>query len=197
MDAGVTVIACGGGGIPVMRDETGHIRGLEAVIDKDRTSALLAMQLGVKRLFITTGVDAVYRDYLTENRTALRQKATTISLKLKASGGRQFRRKHGTEDRSRAVLLERGGDEVVVICHPEALLEAFDGNAGTRIPQGEVMNSTSTLPNLDRNTLGLLGKSLMLTSDWSRAEIDALSRWPRAEAADRAGKSGVPADQLA
>ena len=51
------------------------------------------------------------------------------------------------------------------------------------------MNSTSSLPNLDRNTLaGLLGKSLMLTSDWSRAEIDALlAVASRFEAADRAG----------
>ncbi len=62
------------------------------------------------------------------------------------------------------------------------------------------MNSTSTLPNLDRNTLaGLLGKSLMLTSDWSRAEIDALlAVASRFEAADRAGKStAFLPDQLA
>ncbi|MBK7366514.1 MAG: knotted carbamoyltransferase YgeW [Candidatus Eisenbacteria bacterium] len=62
------------------------------------------------------------------------------------------------------------------------------------------MNSTSSLPNLDRNTLaGLLGKSLMLTSDWSRAEIDALlAVASRFEAADRAGKStAFLPDQLA
>lgn len=62
------------------------------------------------------------------------------------------------------------------------------------------MNSTSTLPNLDRNVLsGLLGKSLMLTSDWSRAEIDALlAVASRFEAADRAGKStAFLPDQLA
>ncbi|MBP8137461.1 MAG: carbamate kinase [Candidatus Eisenbacteria bacterium] len=131
VDAGVTVIACGGGGIPVMRDETGHIRGLEAVIDKDRASALLAVQLGVKRLFITTGVDAVYRDYLTENRTALRE--TTISeLKAMAEAGQFPPGSMGPKIEAALYFLERGGDEVV-ICHPEALLEAFDGNAGTRI----------------------------------------------------------------
>lgn len=131
VDAGVTVIACGGGGIPVMRDETGHIRGLEAVIDKDRASALLAVQLGVKRLFITTGVDAVYRDYLTENRTALRE--TTISeLKAMAEAGQFPPGSMGPKIEAALYFLERGGDEVV-ICHPEALLEAYDGNAGTRI----------------------------------------------------------------
>ncbi|MFN8589032.1 MAG: carbamate kinase [Candidatus Eisenbacteria bacterium] len=131
VDAGVTVIACGGGGIPVMRDETGHIRGLEAVIDKDRASALLAVQLGVKRMFITTGVDAVYRDYLTDHRTALRE--TTISeLTAMAAAGQFPPGSMGPKIEAALYFLERGGDEVV-ICHPEALLDAFDGNAGTRI----------------------------------------------------------------
>jgi carbamate kinase len=131
VDAGVTVIACGGGGIPVMRDEAGHIRGLEAVIDKDRASALLAVELGVKRMFITTGVDAVYRDYLTENRTALRE--TTISeLKAMAEAGQFPPGSMGPKIEAALYFLARGGDEVV-ICHPEALLEAYDGNAGTRI----------------------------------------------------------------
>src|SRR5512138_3697100 len=58
VESGVTVIACGGGGIPVVRQADGHIRGLEAVIDKDRTSALLANALGAGRMVITTGVDA-------------------------------------------------------------------------------------------------------------------------------------------
>src|SRR5690349_1379636 len=72
-EAGVTVIACGGGGIPVARDATGRIRGLEAVIDKDRASALLASRLGLARMIITTGVDAIYRDYLTPARRPLRE----------------------------------------------------------------------------------------------------------------------------
>lgn len=131
VDAGVTVIACGGGGIPVMRDEQGHIRGLEAVIDKDRASALLAVQLGVKRMFITTGVDAVYRDYLTEHRTALRE--TTISeLRAMAEAGQFPPGSMGPKVEAALYFLTRGGDEVV-ICHPEALLEAFEGRAGTRI----------------------------------------------------------------
>src|SRR5579884_2387245 len=59
---GVLVIACGGGGIPVVRREQG-IQGVEAVIDKDRASALLALELGVDLFAISTDVDRVYLDY--------------------------------------------------------------------------------------------------------------------------------------
>lgn len=56
---GVVVVACGGGGIPVVRDEAGQLRGVEAVIDKDLASALLASQLGADLLMIPTGVEQV------------------------------------------------------------------------------------------------------------------------------------------
>ncbi|MBI5837698.1 MAG: carbamate kinase [Candidatus Eisenbacteria bacterium] len=128
---GVTVIACGGGGIPVMRGSDGRIRGLEAVIDKDRASALLAVNLGVKRMYITTGVDAVYRDYLTDRRTALRE--TTVSELREMAAQKQFPSgSMGPKVEAAMYFLERGGEEVL-ICHPEALAEAFDGHAGTRI----------------------------------------------------------------
>ena len=131
VDAGVTVIACGGGGIPVMRDGHGNTRGLEAVIDKDRASALLAVRLGVKRMFVTTAVDAIYRDYLTEKRTALRD--TTIAELRALEAGRQFPPgSMGPKVEAAIYFLERGGEEVV-ICHPDALAEAHDGRAGTRI----------------------------------------------------------------
>ncbi|WP_447884179.1 carbamate kinase [Serratia fonticola] len=56
---GCIVIACGGGGIPVIRDEHQQLRGVEAVIDKDLASALLAEQLGADLLMIPTGVEQV------------------------------------------------------------------------------------------------------------------------------------------
>jgi carbamate kinase len=55
----VVVICAGGGGIPVCRDGEGHIRGVEAVIDKDLTAALLARDLGADALLLLTDVDAV------------------------------------------------------------------------------------------------------------------------------------------
>lgn len=69
---GDIVIAAGGGGIPVVRDADGHrLHGVEAVIDKDLCSALLARELGVDCLIIATDVAAVFLDWGTPNQTAL------------------------------------------------------------------------------------------------------------------------------
>ena len=56
---GVLIIACGGGGIAVEELPSGELRGLEAVIDKDRASALLAMEMRAELLMIPTGVPRV------------------------------------------------------------------------------------------------------------------------------------------
>lgn len=66
VDAGFIVVCAGGGGIPVIEDETGRQRGVEAVIDKDLASALLAAELGADVLVLATDVDAVYSDYGTQ-----------------------------------------------------------------------------------------------------------------------------------
>lgn len=62
----VVVICTGGGGIPVMRREDGSLIGVEAVIDKDAASALLARELGADALLLLTDVAAVYRDFGTD-----------------------------------------------------------------------------------------------------------------------------------
>ncbi len=63
VDAGVCVICAGGGGIPVVRGPDGQMEGVEAVIDKDRTSALLAQTLHADILLMLTDVEAVFRDW--------------------------------------------------------------------------------------------------------------------------------------
>lgn len=63
IDAGVLVICAGGGGIPIVLDETGAMRGVEAVIDKDLTAALLARRLDADLLLMLTDVDAVHLDW--------------------------------------------------------------------------------------------------------------------------------------
>jgi carbamate kinase len=63
VENGVLVICAGGGGIPVAVAEDGSIRGVEAVIDKDRAAALLAEALGADALLLLSDVDAVYRDW--------------------------------------------------------------------------------------------------------------------------------------
>ena len=60
---GTVTICLGGGGVPVVRDANGALKGVEAVIDKDIASALLAQKLRADRLLLLTDVDAVYEDW--------------------------------------------------------------------------------------------------------------------------------------
>jgi carbamate kinase len=71
IDAGFLVVCTGGGGIPVVEDERGRHRGVEAVIDKDLASALLASDLGVEALVLATDVEAVYDGYGTDAQRAI------------------------------------------------------------------------------------------------------------------------------
>ena len=68
---GVIVICAGGGGIPTVRREDGSLIGVEAVIDKDLVSALLARELKADVLLLLTDVDAVYRDWETPHARAI------------------------------------------------------------------------------------------------------------------------------
>jgi len=131
VDAGVIVIACGGGGIPVMRGPDERLHGLEAVVDKDRASALLAAELDVRRMIITTGVDALYRDYLTDRRARLASIGTRELRRMLEA--RQFPPgSMGPKVEAALRFLECGGEEVV-ICHPDALIDAWEGRTGTII----------------------------------------------------------------
>lgn len=78
--AGYLVVCAGGGGVPVVEDTDGRHRGVEAVIDKDLTSSLLAIELGADKLVLATDVDAVYDRFGTaEQRVILR--ATPAGLR--------------------------------------------------------------------------------------------------------------------
>jgi carbamate kinase len=74
--AGTVTIACGGGGIPVVR-RGGRLSGVDAVIDKDRASALLARELEAERLLIITEVPAVYRSFGAEDQEEIRELSRT------------------------------------------------------------------------------------------------------------------------
>ena len=79
VEAGVTVICAGGGGIPVLREADGTLRGLEAVIDKDRAACLLAKELGADAFLMLTDVDAVYEGWGTADKRPI-GKATPTEL---------------------------------------------------------------------------------------------------------------------
>ncbi|MBT8047998.1 MAG: carbamate kinase [Xanthomonadales bacterium] len=72
VESGVVVICAGGGGIPVAYDENNKLFGVEAVIDKDLASGLLARDLGAEMFVMLTDVPCVYRDFGTERQKAIR-----------------------------------------------------------------------------------------------------------------------------
>jgi len=133
VNAGVLVIACGGGGIPVVR-ANGGFQGVEAVIDKDRASALLASELGVGIFAISTDTDYVYLDFKKPTQRPL----TCVSAEeLEAF----YRAGHfppgnmGPKVESALRFLHSGGQEVIISSY-EHLCEAVAGRAGTRILPG-------------------------------------------------------------
>ncbi|MCC6619676.1 MAG: carbamate kinase [Deltaproteobacteria bacterium] len=141
---GATVIACGGGGVPIKRDAAGHLRGVEAVIDKDHTSALLASGLGAERLVITTGVDRVMRGFRGPTPTPLARTSPRELAPLLAAG--EFPAgSMGPKIEAALDFLGRGGREVV-IAHPEqihrALMGPSAGRPGTLITPDPLLEET-------------------------------------------------------
>ena len=126
--SGTIAVACGGGGIPVS-SRNGRLAGLDAVIDKDRASSLLAVALGAERLVILTDVDAVYSGWGTNAQEELREldiasaeallpelAAGSIGPKLEAS-----------------VTFARATGHDALISSATSLADALQGRAGTRI----------------------------------------------------------------
>jgi len=79
--AGTITVACGGGGIPVV-SRSGNLKGVDAVIDKDRASALLAERLGAERLVILTEVPCVYRRYRKSNQEPVHELSAAEAQEL-------------------------------------------------------------------------------------------------------------------
>ena len=73
LESGAVVVCAGGGGVPVLRDHDGQLRGVEAVVDKDLTSALLAEALYADVLLVLTDVTGVMRDFGTPDASAIRR----------------------------------------------------------------------------------------------------------------------------
>lgn len=127
---GALVIACGGGGIPVIKTRTGY-RGVEAVIDKDRATRLLANSLGIKTMVILTDVEFVLLNYGKNNQARLH--------KVKAGELRRYLREgHFAEGSMRPKIeaslnfLSRGGRKVI-ITSLDKLIAGIDGKTGTVI----------------------------------------------------------------
>jgi carbamate kinase len=127
---GVLVIAAGGGGIPVVRDGA-RLRGIEAVIDKDRASAVLAARLGVDMLIISTAEPNVFVDYKKPTQRVL-GRVTAAELEALAAAGQFPPGSMGPKVESVLRFVRARGGEALITSY-EHLADAIHGSAGTRI----------------------------------------------------------------
>lgn len=130
VERGVLVIACGGGGIPVVW-RGGTLQGVEAVIDKDRISSWLASRLAVDLFVISTDTDYVYLDYKKPAQFTLRQ-VRAGELEDHAKAGQFPPGNMGPKIESVLRFLRGGGKEAIITSCAN-LCQAVSGNAGTHI----------------------------------------------------------------
>ena len=127
---GYIIIAAGGGGIPVISTPQGF-KGVEAVIDKDLASGVLASSIDEKLFIMLTDVPQVYIAYGKPDQHAL-AKTTAAKMREYMKNGEFPAGSMGPKVEAAISFLEKGGKEVI-ITSPEALLDALAGKAGTRI----------------------------------------------------------------
>lgn len=134
LGTGTVVIAGGGGGIPVVRDARGNWQGVQAVVDKDLTSALLARSLGIPDLLILTAVERVAVDFNTPRQRAL-ERVTLSQLKAYQAAGHFAKGSMGPKVEAAIRHLEAGGRRAI-IGHLERALAALKGESGTHVVAG-------------------------------------------------------------
>lgn len=134
LDAGVITITVGGGGIPVIEDEDGNLKGVAAVIDKDYAASLLARSIGAELFLISTAVDKVYLNYNKPDQRPIDVMTVSEAKRYIAEG--HFA-KGSMLPKIEAIIwfLEAGGKEAI-ITSPENIARALRGETGTRIIPG-------------------------------------------------------------
>ena len=135
LEAGMVVVAAGGGGIPVIEDGAGVYRGVEAVIDKDLASAYLAASLGLPLLVISTGVERVAVHYRRPDQRDL-DRVSLAEVRGHLAAGEFPEGSMGPKIRAAIEFLEQGGDEVI-ITSVACLQAAIAGQAGTHITRDD------------------------------------------------------------
>ena len=131
VESGFVVIAVGGGGIPVIIEENNSYTGINAVIDKDHASGMLANKLGAQVFIISTAVDNVFINFGKLNEQAIKNTDINNIKKLREQG--HFAPGSMLPKIDAAVTyLERGGEQVI-ITSPANILKAIRGEAGTII----------------------------------------------------------------
>ncbi len=130
-EEGSVVITVGGGGIPVSIENDGTYEGVDGVIDKDLSSAVLATEIGANELYILTTEEKVYINYKKSDQKPLDRITVAMAKKLLAQ--KQFPAgSMGPKIEAAIRFLESGG-EIVIITSVEKHLEAMRGETGTKI----------------------------------------------------------------
>lgn len=128
---GVIVIAAGGGGVPVVKMENDALRGIDAVIDKDLATAVLAREIGADTFIDLTSVDNVHINFGKPNQKAF-DKLTVSEAKQYLAAGEFAPGSMRPKIEAAIEFLETGGKEVIITA-PKLLEAAMQGKAGTRI----------------------------------------------------------------
>ena len=129
--AGHVVIGLGGGGVPVVADEAGELRGVEAVIDKDLASSLLARQVGADLLLVSTAVEKVALDFNKPSQRWLDRLSVSEAKRYDADN--QFDRgSMGPKIEALVEFLEAGGRRGI-ITSPTNIGRALAGETGTHM----------------------------------------------------------------
>jgi carbamate kinase len=129
--AGIIVITLGGGGVPVVVDSGQQLRGVEAVMDKDLSSSLLASEIGASSLVILTDIDHVYLDFLSRQRSAARRMSVTEAEGHLRRG--EFLPGSMAPKIEAGIAFLHGGGRRVLVGLPEELGQLLLGEAGTEI----------------------------------------------------------------
>lgn len=128
---GVVTIAVGGGGIPVIQDEDGDMVGVEAVIDKDHASALLARAIEANLFLIPTAVEVVYLNYDKPTQKPIDTMTVPEARRYVEEG--HFAKGSMLPKIEAAIYYLRHGGKEVIITNPENIARALRGETGTRI----------------------------------------------------------------
>lgn len=128
---GIIVIAAGGGGVPVAESPDGSLKGMDAVIDKDLATAVLAKEIKAETFIDLTSIDKVYINFGKPNQTGL-DKFTLSEARKYLDAGEFAPGSMGPKIEAAIEFLEAGGKEVIITI-PELLEDALEGKAGTRI----------------------------------------------------------------
>ncbi len=132
IDAGFIVVSVGGGGIPVVEDEAGLLKGVFAVIDKDRASALLAADLQVDLLLISTAVEKVAINFNKPNQQWL-DRMTLSEAKQYYAEGHFLSGSMGPKIEAIIAFLEASPHGQALITDPPHMVDALAGKTGTWI----------------------------------------------------------------